>query len=102
VPVYYDNVPLVTKSAYNSHFYMLDRVDVLRGPQATLYGVNSEGGLVRIYSKNPMSYQGTDVHLGLGNGFSRRAEVAHYHRPTERLAFSVAGFYNGQDGFFRN
>ena len=102
VPVYYDHIPLMSKSAFNSHFYMLDRVDVLRGPQATLYGMNSEGGLVRIYSKDPMRYQGTDISLGLGNHFQRKAEVAHFHRPTENFAFSVAGFYQGQDGFFNN
>ena len=102
VPVYYDHIPLMSKSAFNSHFYMLDRVDVLRGPQATLYGMNSEGGLVRIYSKDPMRYQGTDIALGLGNHFQRKAEVAHFHRPTETFAFSVAGFYQGQDGFFNN
>ena len=96
VPVYYDNIPLMSKSAFNSHFYMLDRVDVLRGPQATLYGMNSEGGLVRIYSKNPMNYQGTDVNLGLASGFQRRVELAHYHRPSTRFAFSVAGFYSGR------
>ena len=102
VGVYYDNVPLVSPAAFNSHFYMLDRVDVLRGPQGTLYGANTEGGIVRIYSRNPMNYQGTDINLGLASGLGRRAEVAHYHHPTEQLAFSVAGFYNGQDGFFLN
>lgn len=102
VPVYYDNIPLMSKSAFNSHFYMLDRVDVLRGPQATLYGMNSEGGLVRIYSKNPMNYQGTDINLGLGNHFQRRVEVAHFHRPSENFAFSVAGFYQGTNGFYDN
>lgn len=102
VPVYYDNIPLISKSAFSSHFYMLDRVDVLRGPQATLYGMNSEGGLVRIYSKDPMSYQGTDVSLGIGSRFQRHAEIAHYHRPADNFAFTVAGFYNGQNGFFNN
>ena len=102
VGVYYDNIPLMSKPAFNNHFYMLDRVDVLRGPQATLYGQNAEGGLVRIYSKNPMNYQGTDIHLGIGTGFWRTAEVAHYHRPSDKLAFSVAGFYSGQNGFFDN
>ena len=63
VGIYYDNIPLISKSAFNTHFYMLDRVDVLRGPQGTLYGANTEGGIVRIYSKNPMSYQGTDINL---------------------------------------
>ena len=102
VGVYYDNIPLMSKAAFNNHFYMLDRVDVLRGPQGTLYGQNTEGGLVRIYSKNPMNYQGTDINLGIGTAFYRKAEVAHFHRPSEQFAFMVAGFYNGQNGFFRN
>jgi len=104
VGIYYDHVPLMSKSAFNTHFYMLDRVDVLRGPQGTLYGGNSEGGIVRIYSKNPMNYQGTDVSLGLGmgTGYGRKAEVAHYHRSSEKFAFMVAGFYNSEDGFFYN
>ena len=102
VGVYYDNIPLMSKAAFNNHFYMLDRVDVLRGPQGTLYGQNTEGGLVRIYSKNPMNYQGTDIRLGIGNGLYRNVEVAHHHRPSEKLAFTVAGFYTGQKGFINN
>ena len=46
--VYFDNIPLVNKSTYNRHIYMLDRIDVLRGPQGTLYGMNTEGGIVRM------------------------------------------------------
>ena len=102
VGVYYDNIPLMSKAAFNNHFYMLDRVDVLRGPQGTLYGQNTEGGLVRIYSKNPMNYQGTDIRLGIGNGLYHNVEVAHHHRPSDKLAFSVAGFYTGQKGFINN
>ena len=102
VSVYYDQIPLMSKSAFNNHFYMIDRVDILRGPQGTLYGQNSEGGVVRIYSKNPMNYQGTDILLGIGNGFYRNIEVAHHHRPSEKLAFSVAGFYSGLNGFIDN
>ena len=102
VGIYYDNIPLMSKAAYNNHFYMLDRVDILRGPQGTLYGQNTEGGLVRIYSRNPMNYQGTDIRLGIGSGLYSNVEVAHYHRPSEKLAFSVAGFYSGLKGFINN
>ena len=102
VGVYYDNIPLMSKAAFNNHFYMLDRVDIMRGPQGTLYGQNTEGGLVRIYSKNPMNYQGTDIRLGIGTGLYSNVEVAHHHRPNDHLAFTVAGFYSGLKGFFDN
>ncbi|MBR1547527.1 MAG: TonB-dependent receptor [Prevotella sp.] len=100
--VYLDDIPLMSKATFNSHSYELDRVDVLRGAQGTLYGINTEGGLVRQYTKNPMNYQGTDVRLGLGTHFYRNAEAAHYHKFSDRLALSLAAFYNGQNGFFRN
>ena len=102
VGVYYDNIPLMSKSAFNNHFYMLDRVDILRGSQGTLYGQNTEGGLVRIFSKNPMNYQGTDIQLGIGTGLYSNVEVAHHHRPSEHLAFTVAGVYSGLKGFINN
>ena len=102
VGIYYDNIPLMSKAAFNHHFYHVDRVDVLRGPQGTLYGMNTEGGLVHIYSKNPMTYQGTDLSMGIGTGLTSHAEIAHFHRPSEKFAFSAAGFWNGQRGFFKN
>ena len=69
VGIYVDGMPLLSKGAFNTHLYEVERVDVLRGPQGTLYGQNTEGGLVRIYSKNPYRYQGTDIHLGLASRF---------------------------------
>lgn len=100
--VYIDDIPLVNKSAFNTHTYQLDRVDILRGPQGTLYGINTEGGLVRQYTRNPMNYQGTDINLGVGSHFYRNAEVAHYAKLSDKLALSVAGFYDGTNGFFKN
>lgn len=102
VGIYYDNIPLVSKAAFNHHFYLIDRVDVLRGPQSTLYGQNAEGGLVRVYSKDPMQYQGTDINLGIGTGLWSNVEVAHHHRPSDKLAFTAAGFYSGLRGFIDN
>ena len=102
VGIYVDNIPMVNKSMFNFHTYELQRLDVLRGPQGTLYGQNTEGGLVRMYSRSPLIYQGTDVKLGFGTGLYRKAEVAHYGKLSDRLGYSVAAFYNGQQGFFDN
>jgi len=102
VGVYLDGIPVMSKAAFNLHNYQLERVDILRGPQGTLYGQNTEGGLVRMYSRNPFSYQGTDVNLGYGSRNYRNLEFAHYNKVNEQFAFSLAGFYDGQNGFFRN
>ena len=102
VGVYYDNIPLVNKSSFNSHFYGIDRVDVLRGPQGTLYGMNTEGGLMRVYSKNPMNYQGTDLRLSLATGLQSDVEIAHYHRPSDKFALYTSASYSGTKGLFDN
>ena len=102
VGIYVDGMPLMSKSAFNTHTYDLSRVDVLRGPQGSLYGLNSEAGLVRLYTKSPMDYQGTDLTISGGSRFYRNVEVSHYNKISDRFAFSIAGFYNGQNGFFKN
>ena len=102
VGIYLDGVPVMSKAAFNLHDYQLSRADFLRGPQGTLYGQNTEGGLVRLYSRDPFDYEGTDVRLSYGSRNQRGVEAAHYHLIGKRMALSVAGFYEGQDGFFRN
>lgn len=102
IGMYVDGVPLVSKTAFNTHLYDISRIDLLRGPQGTLYGQNAEGGLVRVYTKSPLSYQGTDVKMSIGSHLWRMAEISHYGKADGVGAYSVAAFYNGQNGFQRN
>ena len=102
VGMYVDGMPIQSKSAFNFHTYDIDRVDVLHGPQGTLYGMNTEGGLIRLYSKNPFEYQGTDLKLSLGNKFWRKAEIGHYAKLNAKTGLAISAFYDGQNGFFTN
>ena len=103
VGMYVDNIPYVEKSAYDFNFYDVESIDVLRGPQGTLYGRNSMGGVVKVYTKNPFRYQGTDIKLGYATKDNHRTiSLTHYHRISNEFAFSAGGYYEGGDGFFRN
>ena len=103
VGMYVDNIPYLDKSAFDFNFYDIERIDILRGPQGTLYGRNTMGGLVKVHTRSPFSYQGTDVKFSYGSGNNHRsASLTHYHRINERFAFSAGGYYEGADGFFTN
>lgn len=103
VGMYVDNVPYIDKSAFDFNFYDIERIDILRGPQGTLYGRNTMAGLIKVHTRNPFNYQGTDVKLGFATKENRRsASITHYHRLGDKFAFSGGGYYEGSDGFFKN
>ena len=102
VGLYVDNVPYIDKSAFDFNYSDIERIDVLRGPQGTLYGRNTMGGLIKVHTKSPFSYQGTDLRLSAGTYGNYNASVTHYHRMSEQFAFSAGGFYEHADGFFKN
>ncbi len=102
VGMYVDDIPLANMSSMDQDLSDAERIDVLRGPQSTLYGRNTMGGLIRVYTKNPMNYQGTDIELGIATYFNARARLTHYQRTSNRFAFSTGFSYEHKDGFFEN
>lgn len=102
VGLYVDNVPVLEKSAYDFDYSDVDRIDVLRGPQGTLYGRNTMGGLIKVYTKSPMNYQGTDFRASAGMYGQYSTSLTHYHRISDKFAFSAGGFYQYEQGFFKN
>ena len=103
IGMYVDNVPYFDKSAFDFSFNDIERVDVLRGPQSTLYGRNAMGGLVKVHTKSPFCYEGTDVSLGFATKSNEhRIALTHYHHVSDQFAFSAGGFYNGSNGLFSN
>ena len=102
VGLYVDDIPWVDKSAFDFDLSDVQSIDILRGPQSTLYGRNAMGGLIRIHTKNPLDYQGTDLSLKGATHGTARASVTHYHRLSSRLGFSSGFSYAHSNGFFTN
>lgn len=102
VSLYVDNVPYFNNSTFDNELYDIQRVEVLRGTQGTLYGRNAMGGIVNIYTFSPLTYQGTNVSVSGGNYGYWAGNLSSYHRLTESVGVAVSGYYKRHDGFFKN
>lgn len=102
VGLYVDNIPYIDKSAFDFNYADIEQIEVLRGPQSLLYGRNTMGGLIKVQTKSPFTYQGTDIRLGAATYGDYNASLTHYHRISQRFAFSAGGFYEHAGGFFEN
>lgn len=79
VVIYVDGIPSDNKTDYNIDLFDIERVEVLRGPQGTLYGKNAIGGVINVITKKP------------GDTYESKTfiEVA------ENKTYGVKGFING-------
>ena len=102
VGLYVDGIPYFEKALFDFEFNEIERIEVLRGPQGTLYGRNTMGGIIQIITKNPLYYHGAKLSLSGGNYGKRDAAVSYYGKILPNLGFSVAGKYNHSDGYFVN
>lgn len=97
-----DNVAYLNKDAYDFDISDLAAVEMLRGPQSTLYGRNTMAGVINVTTLSPMRYQGWRIMAEGGNGERIKGNVGWYHKFSERTGFSISGGYSHQGGFFRN
>ncbi|MGQ0698423.1 MAG: TonB-dependent receptor domain-containing protein [Panacagrimonas sp.] len=102
VPFYLDGVPLLAAQGTTDTLGRVERVEVLKGPQGTLFGRNATGGTVSIVTPEPNQTFEADVKVELGN-YSTRNLVAFANIPlTETLAFNISGFTNERDNIIKN
>lgn len=103
VAVIADGVPLINPGVFSHLFLDLDRMEVLSGPQNTLFGKDAMNGAVHFISKNPDNKVGGYVTVGVGN-FSTKETYAAINMPLvkDKLFIRMAGLFSGHDGFVEN
>lgn len=102
IGMYLDGVPVLNKAAFNSEMQGVQSIEIINGPQGTLYGRNAMGGIINIRTFSPIERPGTDIRLTAGNNGTYRAFATHRHKFSERLGLSFGGYYSRKDGFFKN
>lgn len=102
VGLYIDGVPYFESSSFDFNFSNIESLDVLRGPQGTLYGRNTMGGIINVYTKSPIHNPGTTFKYTGGNHNLYDITATHSIKIKEDMGISFSGNYNYFGGFFTN
>ena len=102
IGLYVDNMPYLDKSVFNFEFLDVQRIELLRGPQGTLYGRNAMSGIVNIFTWSPLEQERTKVTLTAGNYSLFRANASVSKKIGKKAGVSFCGYYDGNNGFFNN
>lgn len=96
----YDGVYIGRPSSTSGVFYDLQRVEVLKGPQGTLYGRNATGGAINVIPNRPkLGETGAEFSLGYGNYDWLTGQAAMNVPLGDKVAMRVAGSLSRHDGF---
>ena len=97
-----DNVQLADKNLYDTELQDVERIEFLRGPQATLYGRNTMAGVINVYTLSPLTYQGVRLRADYGSRNAFRISASSYNKLGDKFGFSVSAQYAHNDGYWRN
>ena len=88
-----DNVPYLNKDAYDFDIPDIASVEMLRGPQSTLYGRNTMAGVINVTTLSPMRYQGWRLMAEYGSGEAIKISAGWYHKFNSRAGLAIVGAY---------
>jgi iron complex outermembrane receptor protein len=100
--VYVDEVYLSSPASQSFSTFDLDRVEVLKGPQGTLYGRNTSGGAIDFVSRKPTDYFTGDLHVEYSSYNTENIEGAVGGPLAPRLSGRFAFVVNESDGYVHN
>lgn len=99
VGVFIDGVYRSRSAAQIGDLPDVQRVEVLRGPQSTLFGKNASAGIISLVTREPQFTFGGTAELSYGNFNAIVAKASVTGPLSETIAFSLAGNYNKRDGY---
>ncbi|HVZ17803.1 MAG TPA: TonB-dependent receptor plug domain-containing protein, partial [Terriglobales bacterium] len=103
VAVAFNDIPFIRNHFFEQEFYDVSQVEVLRGPQGTLYGRNATAGVVNVISAKPTDQFEAMASADIGNYRNRRFEaMLNIPIVDDRLDIRAAGEWTKRDGYSFN
>jgi len=102
VSVYFDQAPISRASMAVTEIYDMERIEVMKGPQGTLYGRGSQAGAISFITKKPTNRFGGYATAGAGNYGMMHFEGALNVPVTTTVSARIAGIYSYRDGYVKN
>ena len=102
VAVIVDDVALVQQAQAFSNPASIERIEVLRGPQGTLFGKNASAGAINIVTKGPTQQFSGQVSAGYASDGEVRVSAAVAGPLGDTAGFRISGFYTDQNGYITN
>ena len=103
VAVAFNDTPFIRNHFFEQEFYDVAQVEVLRGPQGTLYGRNATAGVVNVVSAKPTDQFESMLSADFGNYENRRYEgMINLPLVDDRLGIRIAGEWTKRDGYSFN
>ena len=101
--VHVNDVPILGSPIFQNEYFDLERIEVLRGPQGTLFGRNATGGVINFITAKPdLSGIHASGDVEYGNYNSLRVKGMFNLPLTDTIGIRLAGYYLRRDGFTRN
>lgn len=105
IMVLLDGVPVTDPDSFTRldliDTQLIERIEVVKGPNSTLWGANAAGGVINIISKNPLKRAGGDLKIGIGDNHTYNGHLSYSGSVGDKLFYSASGSHRQSENSWR-
>ena len=97
-----DGVNILNKNCFDFSYFDISSVDILKGAQNPIFGMNTMMGVIRLKTISPLDFQGIKSSITVANANTYKGSIAYYHTVNKTLGYMFGADIKTTDGYFTN